>query len=418
MRFGLKKTSYSDHLIDPLDSKEKRHVASGVWIDSSKVDLADYGDGTQRKIVQAFMPLAKITATGKYCPLKASEVLTEAGAAVKATLATGVIGNNNALRFTAKTGGVAGNSITIAQVNPGTPSAALGVVVAGNAITANLATNAAAYATGATGVEGNNNGLTWTSKLVGTLGNDIVVVLEDPSAVGQALAISVKDHTIVAKLATDGAGAISTTGDLLKAAIAGNAGANALVGVADTGASDGSAAVTDEVVELAGGQALAITSTAAEVLAAINLSADAMLLLDPVTDDGASTGAAVVTAVAATPLAGGANDVVETCTIKDAQNFQVGDSVVIGSNGAKVLTAVNKTTKAITWVGGIAVVVGDTVKTADGSQTAVYLLAERIDLTDGDIKAGAIDMARVIEARMPFAFSAAAKTELKNITFV
>lgn len=59
-----------------------------------------------------------------------------------ATKTTGVVGNNNAILFTAKLRGTAGNAITVALVDPASNNAALGVVVAGTAITVNLATGA------------------------------------------------------------------------------------------------------------------------------------------------------------------------------------------------------------------------------------------------------------------------------------
>ena len=73
-----------------------------------------------------------------------SLVQTNAGApadAVRGTLSRNPAGDDNALTFTAVAYGAGGNSITVAYVDPGAPSQALAIVVAGNAITANLATN-------------------------------------------------------------------------------------------------------------------------------------------------------------------------------------------------------------------------------------------------------------------------------------
>lgn len=63
---------------------------------------------------------------------------------VGASLTTNLAGANNDLVFTAGQAGTGGNAVTIAYVNPGTANAALGVTVAGNAITVNLATTAVA----------------------------------------------------------------------------------------------------------------------------------------------------------------------------------------------------------------------------------------------------------------------------------
>lgn len=65
------------------------------------------------------------------------------GAAVAATLSTNLTGSNNDLKFDAVTPGTAGNSITIAYVDPAGNDAELSVVVVSNAITVNLATGVA-----------------------------------------------------------------------------------------------------------------------------------------------------------------------------------------------------------------------------------------------------------------------------------
>jgi len=225
-------------------------------------------------------------------------------AAVAASLITGLIADNNAIRWLAKVAGEDGNDISVALVNPGTASAALGITVSGTNITVSLATNAAVKATGNTGVEGDNNGLTYTSKEYGE--NNIMVILEDPHAISQALSVTVRGTSILVKLATSGAGAITSTAAQVKAAIEANADANALVTVTHTGASTGAAAVTDQVAELAGGVDLSVISTAAQVIAAITADAEASALLGAA-NAGASTGAGTVTALAKTNLAGGAD---------------------------------------------------------------------------------------------------------------
>ena len=95
----------------------------------------------------------------------------------------------------------------------------------------------------AIGAVGTNNALTFTSKLLGVLGNKISLVLVDPNANNSALAITVSQQEITAKLATGAGGAITTTAAQLKTAIEANAAANALVTVAHTGASTGAGVV-------------------------------------------------------------------------------------------------------------------------------------------------------------------------------
>ena len=58
--------------------------------------------------------------------------------AVAAVLSTALAGTNNDLDYTAATKGVAGNSITIAYVNPGTETATESVSVTGTAISVTL----------------------------------------------------------------------------------------------------------------------------------------------------------------------------------------------------------------------------------------------------------------------------------------
>lgn len=225
---------------------------------------------------------------------------------VAASLNTGVVGNNNAITWTADKVGEGGEEISVEMIDPGIASQALDVTVTEKKVTVSLATDAGTAASGTSGVEGNNNGLTWTAKEVGVAGDGINVILEDPDGNNQALAIVVDGTTIIVKLKTGVGGAIETTAAEIIAALAlpANAAAAALVGAANTGASTGAAAVTDQVVELAGGADPAISSTAALVIAAVNADPEASVLLTAA-NTGASNGGGVVVAVAETPLAGG-----------------------------------------------------------------------------------------------------------------
>jgi hypothetical protein len=276
------------------------YVAVAVTVDNTGI-LADT-DG--KKIVPAGTPVGGVNAPVLLDPTQ--KVQKKNTVAVAASLTTGVEDDNNAITWEAVTPGADGNDISIAYVNPGTPNSALDVSVAEKAITVSLATNAAAYANGTSGAEADNNGLTWTSKLVGVLGNDIVVVLENPDANSQELAISIKGHTIIISLATSEVGAITTTAADIIAAIADDDDAKALVGVDNTGDSTGAGAVTDEVIELANGSALAVTSTAADVIAAVAIDAEASLLVSG-SNTGESTGLGVIAPKAATKLAGGSD---------------------------------------------------------------------------------------------------------------
>ncbi|MBS3958297.1 MAG: phage tail sheath subtilisin-like domain-containing protein [Xanthomonadaceae bacterium] len=90
-----------------------------------------------------------------------------------------------------------------------------------------------------TGVVANNNALTFTSKLLGALGNQITVNLRAPVGNNLPLAITVAGQAITVDLATGAGGAVSTTATQLTTAIAGHAAANALIGVTNTGTSTG-----------------------------------------------------------------------------------------------------------------------------------------------------------------------------------
>lgn len=160
-----------------------------------------------------------------------------------------------------------------------------------------------------TGVIADNNRIKWTAVEKGTIGNAIKVALVDPSANSAALAVSVLGDTISVSLATGSTGTI--------------------------------------------------TSTALEVIAAVNahLVAKDLVLAAGVTG---STGAAAVAAVAATALAGG----------------------------------------------------------TDWNVTPSCMLAENVDCTDGDICASAVDQARVRAARLPAVIQDEVKAVLTGITIV
>lgn len=128
---------------------------------------------------------------------------------------------------------------------------------------------ASVAATLATGVVGNNNAITFTAKTAGTAGNGIKVQLKDPAAASQALSVSIAGDTIVVSLATSGASAI--------------------------------------------------TSTAADIITAVNAHLTAKTLVSAA-NTGASTGAGVVVAVAATALAGGTDG-----SAKDAEGVLLND---------------------------------------------------------------------------------------------
>jgi len=98
-----------------------------------------------------------------------------------------------------------------------------------------------------------NADLTYEAKDYGQAGNSISVIHIDPSDVSQELAVSVDGVAITVSLATDGAGAITSTAAEVKAAVLALPAAVALVTVEDEG--DGSGVVEAKAIGyLAGGE--------------------------------------------------------------------------------------------------------------------------------------------------------------------
>lgn len=99
-------------------------------------------------------------------------------------------------------------------------------------------------ATLSTALTGNNNDLLFTAVTAGADGNDITIRYVDPAAISQALAVSVLGTAITVSLATDGAGAITSTAAQVDAAIDALPAAAALVTPANKAANDGTGVVT------------------------------------------------------------------------------------------------------------------------------------------------------------------------------
>ena len=241
-----------------------------------------------------------------------------------AQLVTNAAVQNAGLVWTARVAGTGGNAITVQKVDPGN-NGVLAVAVAGNAISVTLATTAAGVitstaadvlgavranaaanalahvelerghngtglvtgdlaavnlaggvasvgqqATLATGVEGNNNAITWTAKEVGAV--NIGVTLTDPGANSVPLSVVVSGAGTVASpyainvtIATDGAGALVSTALEVMHAVRANAMANSLVSLASTGASTGAGVMVAAVnAALTGGTAFNVSLAAGQ----------------------------------------------------------------------------------------------------------------------------------------------------------
>ena len=166
MRLGLTTTVVGGKL-NIFDSEQRRFVTGGITVDASKVTAVN---GV--KLLKAGQVMGKNGSSHKYEPLTDK---------VAAKLATGVVGSNNAITFTA--------------VVPGTDA------------------------------------------------EKIKVQLLDPSANSQALAVSVSGDTIVVSLKTGVGGAIESTAEEVIAAVNAHLVAKTLVTAANTGASTGKGVV-------------------------------------------------------------------------------------------------------------------------------------------------------------------------------
>lgn len=163
----------------------------------------------------------------------------------------------------------------VAQVEAGAAIAALALVTSdsvGRAVTA----AAAVAASLATGTVGANTGITYTAKTAGTGGNSIRVQLLDPAANSQALAVDVDGNDIIVSLATNGGGAITSTAAQVIAAINEDNTASQKITAANTGASSGAGVVSAvALTALAGGsEATSDSAINGQALTAATLAGD------------------------------------------------------------------------------------------------------------------------------------------------
>lgn len=109
-------------------------------------------------------------------------------------------------------------------------------------------------ATLSTNLTGSNNDLIYTARDFGTAGNSTTVAYADPGGNNAALSVSVSSAAITVNLATGSGGAITSTAAQVKAAIEASAAASALVSVALKTSNDGTGVVTAlSATNLAGG---------------------------------------------------------------------------------------------------------------------------------------------------------------------
>lgn len=132
--------------------------------------------------------------------------------------------------------------------------------------------NGAESATLTTSLTGTNNDLVFTSKAKNESANAISIKYIDPYANNHSLSVSVTGNAINITLATNSSGAITTTAAQLKAAIEANSPASALITVAHATGNDGSGVVTSMAqTNLSGGTVGLYSDTMASVEPEINL---------------------------------------------------------------------------------------------------------------------------------------------------
>ena len=216
----------------------------------------------------------------------------DAQAAIAASAAIG--DPTTSVTLTAVSAGPEGNTITCAIVIPDAIERDLAVSLSGRDITVSLEVDgtAASVAFG---------DLTLTAQAKGPDGNTITCALLDPGANSAALSVELSGRDITVNLATSNAGAITSTAAQVKAALDANADIAALVTTAAAGAGVMAAAAR---TALAGGTGGVVASTAAEVKAALDANADIAALVTT-----AAAGAGVMAAAARTALAGGTAEV-------------------------------------------------------------------------------------------------------------
>lgn len=106
-----------------------------------------------------------------------------------------------------------------------------------------FAASAAGQASLLTGVVGSNNAIRWRARQGGALGNAITITIVDPPGNNVALSVDVDGNDIVVTAATDGSSVITSTATLVMAAILEHDTASQLVTATSEGASSGAGVV-------------------------------------------------------------------------------------------------------------------------------------------------------------------------------
>lgn len=232
--------------------------------------------------------------------LKAVYAIT--GGDAHGVLNTDPTGANNKQTWTGKATIPSDDNATSVTVVAGEAGSAIAVAVSGSDITVTLAKSAAVAAVLSTALTGANNDLDYAARTAGVAGNSIAIVYVDPMGNDAALSVSVSGTTITVSLATDGAGAITSTAQQVMTAINRVPAAVALVGINLKSGNTGAGVVTALAsTALATGADAAITSTAGNVATAVAANADANALVG-VANFAGNDGTGLMTALAKASL--------------------------------------------------------------------------------------------------------------------
>lgn len=267
---------------------------------------------------------------------------------VAASLSTALTGDDNDLVFTAKTPGAGGNSLTVAYVDLEEPDAPLSFAFDGTDLVVTLATDSGDAASVTLEPTGDNNDIAITADADGPGGNAYSVELLDPSANDAALSVSTTDNLkFSVSLATGEAGAITSTAAQVVAALNAYAPFAALMTAANAAGNNGSGVVTAiaEADLTGGGGNAAITTTAADIAAMVTAS-DQLQRHLTVANKAENDGTGEVTALSETALANGTNGAFVDYESGDSGDLAAAGELVLRNIGA--INAININASGIT----------------------------------------------------------------------
>lgn len=149
----------------------------------------------------------------------------------------------------------------IARVLPGAAVSGPGVAIQSDALGRAIPAAAAVAAQLSTGVQANDNALQWTAVSTGTGGNSITIAITNPGGTAAAEVVTVSSNAISVAGRTSGGVLTSTAAEII-AAIEASTAASALVTVNNEGVSDGSGTVVAfSATNLTGGASSGGTAT-------------------------------------------------------------------------------------------------------------------------------------------------------------